>query len=646
MKTLLAVIAVVVIAMALPVEGGAAAAAPLMGTSGGHDLDALWATAQTTYDLAKEDAVLLLESRGVTIGNTGEVATTVHRAVWIGTAAGLRAHADLRVPWNSATGTLAVAKLRTWRDGRWWPDAEKLSDTAIVHTLPYAVDHADDYTAMRETMLLHDGVELPCIMETEYTVTERGLPGADDVFVMAQREPAVLVQLAVSAPDSRPLQHKEWNGAPAPTGTGGNLGRRTLTWTLQPAAALRLPLTAAPSAYEPAVAWSTWTDERALGEAWTRNFDEAAVAPAAVQDSLRAALREACGDQARLEAGGSWLAASVRLVRQDDRWWTFAPRSAGRTWDTAYGHALDRAVLWTALLRGEGWLVTPVLVEAPGAAPVYDLPHLAGRTRLLLDVAPSVQGAAGPGNRLCDPADFSVHGPEMLLGRQAVWLTGEAKATTGAVVPCSLVVELSLTAGDSTWTGSGYAAGAGRLAFGEQASRSADALRTHTGRLAGSLLDGAGTPAASLTALTTARSAARFEVTVPLGKADEGGRRKLVIGRPGDGLLDRLPADCALADAERATPVRLDSSWHQSLTVRLRLPEGATATRPADRTVENAAGSFKLTATLDDGWLTCLRVLTLNEGAGAVENWPALRALLLEEADAANGTLTWRPAKK
>ena len=268
------------------------------------------------------------------------------------------------------------------------------------------------------------------------------------------------------------------------------------------------------------------------------------------------------------------------------------------------------------------------------------------RTRLLLDVAPPDQGAAGPWGWICDPADFSVHGSEMLMGRQAVWLTGEAKATTGTVVPCSLALELSLTAGDSIWTGSGYAAGTGGLAFGTEATGSADALVKHTGALAASLLSGATTLAASMTTLTMGHSAARFDVTAPLGKPDQDGRRKLVIGRPGDGLLDRLPSDCRLDEAERTTPVLLDGAWHQSVTMRLRLPEGAIATRPIDRTVENAAGSFEVTASEADGWLTCVRRLTLGVGAGTAANWPALRALLLEEADAANGTLTWRPGAK
>ena len=103
------------------------------------------------------------------------------------------------IPWNTETCTLEVDVLRTWRDGRWWPDPSRISDTAVVHTLPHALDHADDYTVMRETMLLHDGVELPCIMETAYTITEKCVPGADGVFVFPSIDPAVVTELAVTA---------------------------------------------------------------------------------------------------------------------------------------------------------------------------------------------------------------------------------------------------------------------------------------------------------------------------------------------------------------------------------------------------------------------------------------------------------------
>lgn len=621
----------------------ALAAPAAMGVSAGHDLDALLAAAQGRHDLARQDAVLLLEDRRVDVASEGSVATTVHTVVWIGTATGLRAYADLRVPWNEATCSFTVTKLRTWRDGRWWPDRERISDTAVVHTLPYAVDHADDYTTLRETMLLHDGVELPCVMETEYTITERGLPAADGLFVLPQRDPAMLVRLSVSAPLARALHHAELNGAPAPAAAEAD-GRRTLTWTLQPAPALRLPVTAAPAAYEPAVCWSTWADQRALGDAFNSVVWEAAVAPPAIVDSLRAVMREATGDRARVQAGGAWLARNIRHVHQDDRWWTFAPRRAERTWETAYGHVLDRAVLWASLLKADGWQAVPVLAGPVGAPAAPALPHLGGRGQLLLYLQPAFDAKVRRPLLVCDPADFSVHAEGVLDGRPLLWLFGEAKPTAPQGGGGELAVELSLAAGDTAWTGAGFAAGRGRLAFTDAVDGEPAALGRHAAALFGGVLKGAAAPAATLPLVLRGATDLRCDVTMPLGKADAEGRRALSVGRPKGGLLDRLPGDCRLAEASRTAPVLLDGPLRQVVTLRLKLPAGSRAALPEARSLANAAGMFSLAATEADGWVEYRREVSLVEGAGAAANWPALRALLLEEADPANAALAWRPA--
>lgn len=634
--TLLLIFALTASALAAP-----AATTSTMGVSGGHDLDALWAAARRQHDLAKQDAVLLLEERRIEIAPEGAVSTTVHTVVWIGTATGIRAYADLRLPWNEATCSFTVTKLRTWRDGRWWPDAERISDTAVVHTLPYAVDHADHYTTLRETMLLHDGVELPCIMETEYTITERGLPAADGLFVLPQRDPAVLVRLSVTAPAGRALNHAELNGAPAPTATEQD-GRRTLTWTLQPAAALRLPLTAAPAAYEPAVCWSTWADERALGDAFGSAFWEAAVAPRAVVDSLRNVMREAGGERARVQAGGKWLARNVRHVHQDDRWWTFAPRRAELTWETAYGHVLDRAVLWAALLKADGWQVLPVLAGPVGAPAAPALPHLGGRGQLLLYLQGAFDAQVRRPLLVCDPADFSVHAEGVLDGRPLLWMYGEAKNQAPQGGGGEFTVELSLAAGDTAWAGAGFVSGRGRLAFADAVDGEPAALGRHAAAVMGGVLKGATAPAATLPLLVRGASDLRCDVAAPLGKADADGRRQLVVGRPKGGLLDRLPADCRTAEAVRTAPVLLDGPLRQAVAVRLKLPAGATVALPEGRSLANAAGSFTLTATQADGWVEYRREIALGQDAGAAANWPALRALLLEEGDPANATLAWR----
>ena len=407
-------------------------------------------------------------------------------------------------------------------------------------------------------------------------------------------------------------------------------------------AALRLPLTAAPAAYEPAVCWSTWADQRALGDAFNSAFWEAGVAPRAVVDSLRAVMREAGGDRARVQAGGEWLARNVRHVRQDDRWWTFAPRRAERTWETAYGHVLDRAVLWASLLKADGWQVLPVLAGPVGAPAAPALPHLGGRGQLLLYLQGAFDAKVRRPLLVCDPADFSVHAEGVLDGRPLLWLYGEAKSQAPQGGGGEFTVELSLAAGDTAWTGQGFASGRGRLAFADAVDGEPSALGHHADALMGAVLKGASAPQATLSLLLRGASDLRCDVELPLGKADTDGRRQLVVGRPQGGLLDRLPADCRLAEAERAAPVLLDGPLRQAVVVRLRLPVDATAALPGARELANAAGTFTLSAAAADGWVEYRRELTLAADAGTPANWPALRALLLEEADAANATLAWR----
>ena len=115
-----------------------------MGISSGHDLDKLWAKAKDQFDLKSQDAVLLLESRNVEVLENGDLATRIHRVVWIGTGTGIRGYADLRVPYNLSVSKIKVIKLRTWRDDRWWPDQSEISPTAVVETVPHALALADD----------------------------------------------------------------------------------------------------------------------------------------------------------------------------------------------------------------------------------------------------------------------------------------------------------------------------------------------------------------------------------------------------------------------------------------------------------------------------------------------------------------------
>lgn len=634
MKTL----RIIAIAVLLLNGAGAAALAAGMGTSAGHDLDALWASAQKMYDTAQEDAIILLDSRTTTVGDEGTVVTRVHQVVWIATSRGIRDYADLRVPWNSATSTLEVEKLRTWMDGRWWPDAEKISDTAVVETLPYAVALADDYTTLRETMLLRDGVELPCIMETAYTIAVQGPPtaGADDVFVFPGRDPVVRSECLVRVPVGVDVKWEALNGAPEPVVTEN--GVTELAWTMDRAGALKLPVTKQPEAYEPTVIWTTWESWEALLREFGEAVEAAAVLDGALADSVAVLTAGLPDGVERVKAVIDFAERTVRPVHTDHQPWRLAPRSAQRTYETGYGHALDRAVYLVALLNRLETVYWPgpqvALARAGRARVAGDLPRFADLASVL--VAPD----PGPASLLYDVDREQLRDPD---GLDVVRVQYPADSTRDTDVRslgrCS--IDISLQPGPDEWTGSGtlLVSGPFRDEARWQASDKSVAATVES-MISGMLAD--------LTILDVQSAAGsdhlavRFTVGIPAPEEAEDGTCRVVVGAPGAGILARLPHHIQAGVADRESPLMLDVGGVQEVTLRFKLGDASVAWSPPASSMRNSAGTFAVTVNEDRGWLTYGRTLQV---FGATGTWPDLRALLLEEMDPANGAIVLGKAR-
>jgi len=617
------------ITLALIVLLAAPAVAQEMGASDGHDLDALWAAAQQNHDLSQEDAVLLLEDRTVTVGDEGTLVTRIHRVVWIGTSLGIRSYADLRVPWNSATSTLDVEILRTWMDGRWWPDAQTIGETAVVHTLPYAVDHADDYTAMRETMLLHDGVELPCIMETAYTIAEQGPPtaGADGVFVIPQRDPAVRVEYSVRVPVGIDVTHEALNGAPE--ATVDENGVHSLTWAMDGVPGLKVPIASQPAAYEPAVVWTTWENKAALESVWQETIDAAAVADPVLTDVLDERLAGSL-DPVR-DTVAFWNEA-VRTIHYPFRFWQLAPRPATRTWETGYGHPLDRAVLLTSLLRhiaDDRTAVVTTVTEAGYGEVAPELPRLSGFDGVLVRVAGGSLGAWV----------IDANTDEMLAGEQA----GRWPPTASAANH-DQHLSLSLVPGEGdAWHGTGvYRVG---NAFRSSYHGDAAAVEQQVVLAVQSIL-----PGAEVSAIAKADASLHFAVELAEWPLDADERPTLTVGPLDGGIMDQLPGDIHLHDATRQSPVRLPLAMVETVELRLQVDDRKVSA-PAPVVLAGSTGSFRLDVGREHGWLRVARRLDLNPEAGGTrgegpprlfhpaESWPELRALLLEAGEPSHGVI-------
>jgi len=591
-----------------------------LGVSRGYDLDALWRQTQDTYDLDTHDAVLLLESRHVEVTPHGDLWTTVHRVVWIGTRAGLRAYADLRIPWNSDTSQLTVEVLRTWRDGRWWPSADTVSETAVVETLPYAVDRCPDYDDMRETMLLHDGVELPCIMETAYMIITHGgaEPGVDDVFVMPQRDPAVHVEYRVTTPKI-PLQARSLNGAPEPVIEGN-----TRVWRMETVPRLRLPTTRHAVRYEPTLMWSTWPDRETMLSAHFDPLFAAAEIDPALADTVQARVDGVGSLFARARIVADLLDEGVRAVHYDPTHWGRSPRKAGHVWDTAYGHDLDRAGLALALFRAANLSADPQLWATEGQF-LADFPAAALLDRTLVRITDD----DGSPLVVYDPASGD------LLPVSELYGTSIGLETDGE---SSVTLRLHLTpAEEGDWSGHGYYAAYealcphGRMAgLGEETADYLDQVLDDT-------LEGASLTGHNPEFFTPRHVEMGLAFDFAPGETDESGRIRLHLDDLPGAVFDELPSDVTLADATRESPVWLRSLLSQTLELRIDLDGLNVLRAPAPRMVANEVGRFRLSVETTDNVLVITRSLNLTRGIHyPAELWPDLRALLLEDVDPAN----------
>jgi hypothetical protein len=608
-----------------------------MGTSLGHDLDDLWARAQSSFDLSQQDAVVLLESRHESFGPATQRVTRVHRVVWIGTGTVVRTHADLRIPWNSANSELKILKLRTWRDGRWWPDAEVISETAVVETLPYAVALADDYSSMRETMLLHDGVEVPCIMETAYEIVEHvgGDTGSDETWIFAQRDPALVVELKVSTPEGKFFVFESANGTPEPVATPDS-GGKTYTWTMENVDKLGVPLVTHPASYEPHVVWSTWQDWKQLGTVIQTAFNNAAEVGDALADTVAQRIADTPSPVATARAIAAYVNESTRSIHYDTRFWEFEPRPASRTWETAYGHGLDRAVLAAALFRDAGLTADPIYVAGERGEFSTRVPGLSRFEHMKLYVAGDNFQA------VYDPENGSLtEGKQPVLGR-ASWkpVSGGAPSVETEVATGRYEVMLNVEPDkDKGWKGTGHLSAGGLFCpYGDMKGLEQESM-DYIERVARSLIAGADAGGFNPDNFTGDLVTVGFQFSAAAGEPDDMNRTRVEIGNPAGGIISRLPHDVSLYHESRESPVLLPGVMTERIRARIKTGKREVVYLPESREIKNDAGSYSLDVFFKNGWVTIDQTLRLDSAVVAPEAWPQLRALLLELEDTTGRTV-------
>ncbi|MCK4656475.1 MAG: DUF3857 domain-containing protein, partial [candidate division Zixibacteria bacterium] len=354
-KTIAAVLAAIFV-MAFGIQDGYAQ----MSIDGELNIAELMTIAENEFDLSNEDAVLLYNGKTVTWQPDGRLVNHIHRIIWIGTDIGSGEFGDHRVPYDSSNCTFDVETIRTWRDGQWWVTGP----TGIVETLPYAVNHAYDYTNIREMMLLHDGIESPCILEVSYTLEDKTpfRKGADGLWLFMRDYPVVRSLFSVSFPLQGLCKTHASEDVPAATvlESGGTVMH---SWTMGPLDAQPQSHTNDPASYVPHVSWSTWDSWSDYGNELLGVFESAMDVDDMLWHSLDSLVEKARTDAEKADLIAEFVEQTVRSVDYPERYWLWSPRLATRTYSTAYGHGLDRAVLAASLFREAGMTVIPMFVS-------------------------------------------------------------------------------------------------------------------------------------------------------------------------------------------------------------------------------------------------------------------------------------------
>lgn len=630
--------------LTLPLAGsGLAATEGPASFTGEHDLGRLLERAGKRFDLQGLDAVLLVDELREEWTADGRRVRSVHQVAYVRTAMGIRNHADLRVPYDGERQKLEVGALRTWRlsDRRWIDSGE----TARVETLPFALGDSPDYAGWRETMLLHDGVELPCLMETLYTISDT-VPfraGTEGLRTFSRPDPAMLSRLVLAFPAEAPITFRATSGVAEPVrGSEPGRGLATLTFEAGPLEALPRPESAGGAWRVPHVAWSTWGGWAGLGGDLERGFEGAVV----LDDRLKALLAERLkparsqAEKAALVAG--FVAEATRLVRYDTGWWP-APRNAMRTWESSYGTAADRSVLAAALYREAGLSARFALRGASFGDIGAELPTLAwcGGAGLW------VRGEAFEGWFDGATASFA-RGRAPVTGR-LFWRpgTGEEPAPwprrdDGRSL-LAVRFDLQLDETGEAWEGSGFITATGALCPYDRMTGLEDEARRYLGRLAASVLDGAKVRDLNPAIFEPGRVVLGFGVRVPLAEPDRWGRVRIEAGAPE--LLAQLlePSDLRLHEETRQSVVALPGPLTQRVELHLSTETMGAIHLPTGETLANGAGRLVTSSKTGEGEASLVRELVLSRPDYTAADWSDLRALLLAEARPGNRLILLRP---
>ncbi|MCF7810858.1 DUF3857 domain-containing protein [bacterium] len=595
-----------------------------------REIKAMLNAASQVYDLDKEDAVILRNNCRVDIFADGRLKFFVHEIVLIKTDKGRGHYADLRIPFDASIQNFTVTALMTWRG----EECINSDNTAIVETLPFALSNAYDYNNMREMVLMHDGIELPCVLETAYIIEDKKpiQNGAEGIWIFAKDDPVLKSIFSLIIPNDIKPNIFPTGKLKAKRLSTLESGKKLFEYEMNNIPALPVPHTIDPAEYSTHVTWSTWEDWDKLGNEIKKAYEAELTLNEALKDSLNELLDGAWTTSEKAERIAKFVDTSTRYINYPESYWLWKPRNANRTYETGYGHRLDRAILAEALFEEAGFMVFPIY-RGKGYGDINGGPACLSR---MDGFAIWVSHADGV-EAYYDPVSSTIYnGLEPIFGR-TIWFPGSGDDPEvkwkgeGTLSNLELNLNIKYDNAKEQWKGTGFYKVSNWLnPFGDMEGIGNEASSYLKKVISGVIAD-AEIVDYNPVKFNRFELGIGFEFNAPVGDEDDYGRYQIMVSDPKGGLYDKLPSDVDLAIEQRESPVILAGLISQKISLRIETDGLEIVYSPEERKIDNDIGKFLLSCEKHDGYVIITRNLSLSSSKYNSEDWQLLRELLLTD---------------
>ncbi len=594
------------------------------------DIGALLKDAQASGDMTRQDAVVLFDGCDKDILDDGRLRMTIHQIIWLGTDRTVDEYADYRIRYDSDRQRLEALLVRTWRDER----SIDSDSTALVETLPFVASKTPDYANLRDLMLMHDGIELPCIIETAYRIEDmtayrRGIEGA---WVFGHEYPTVRSEFRFSAPKGRDARIRSYNGAPVLESSGDLTITTRGNWkasmmNLKP---LPEPRTSDLLKEAPHVLYSTFKDWKLLGLAQRRAWDERLTVSDALRDSVQALIKDvpAMTEQARLV--GKFAADAVRFAWITDEWTWDDARQPDKIYESGYACRYERALLAASLFKAAGFEAFPFYRSRGYGSIELEAPTYSQFEPIAVWVSGADRVEAW-----YEPESGELrNGLAPVFGR-TIWIPGSGDEPSvswqgeGTLSRMDVCLELKAAQDGAGYEGSGYLYADNGLCPFERMEGVGSRITDCLTEITSGFLPDAEVESCNPITFNRFQVELSFRFTMPLPKADRFERTVIELGAPGRSFEDLLPEGSDLTRQTRTSAVRLPGRLVESLKIVFPFDSMKVVYFPASVETQSEAGVFSLTVEPREGKMCLKRELRLDQSTIPAGQWGELRKLLL-----------------